>query len=183
MKTFKLILATLVVFAFNACNSVSNDPKTTLSSFFDALAKKDFVTARSLATSESKSMLDLMESSTKMEDSKETQEKYDKSKMEFGEAKIDGDKAVVPVKEVKSGETVNFTLKKVNGSWKVAFDKMTMISMGMEKAGEKNINVSDSLNKAIEEINNIGIDSISKGLKEGLKKIDSLKDKIKELDN
>ena len=47
--------------------------------------------------------------------------------------KIEGDKATVPVKDKKSGETTNYTLKKEGGSWKVAFDKATMTQMGSDK--------------------------------------------------
>jgi hypothetical protein len=93
------------------------------------------------------------------EDAKET-EKYDKTKMEFGEPKIEGDKATIAVKEKASGESTNFTLKKEGGEWKVAFDKASMMQMGMEKINEKggidslqqdlgNLS-TDSLNKAIE---------------------------------
>ena len=70
-----------------------------------------------------------------MED--KSNEQFDKSKMEIGEAKIDGDKATVNVKETKNGESVNFVLKKEEGSWKVAMDMNTMMGMGAEKMKEK----------------------------------------------
>lgn len=183
MKKINLLFILLSTMLLNACNNSSNDPKVTLSSFFDALSKQDFVSARKLATTESKSMLDLMETGSKMDNSNKTNEKYDKSKMDFGDAKIEGDKAVVPVKEIQSGETLNFTLKKENGSWKVAFDKMTMMEMGMEKAGEKGGNFKDSLNKVMNEINKMRIDSLKNGLGESLRKIDSVSKKLKEMEN
>ena len=56
----------IVVFACSAiyisgCNSGGGDPKTVLTSFFDAMAKKDIAAARKLATADSKSMFDMMD--------------------------------------------------------------------------------------------------------------------------
>lgn len=159
---------------FTGCNSGGGDPKVVLGQFFDALSKKDMVTARKLSTADSKSMLDLMEMGLKTEnkETKET-EKYDKANMEFGEAKIEGDKATVPVKEKTSGETLNYTLKKEEGSWKVAFDKASIMSMGMDKMNEKGINVTDSLDNIMDELKKVDMDSLQRGMKEGAKALDS----------
>ena len=113
-KIFVAVLAFSTIY-LSSCNSGGGDPKTVLTGFFDAMAKKDFVEARKLATADSKSMLDMMEQGMKMagnvaED--KTHDKFDKSKMEMGEAKIDGDKATVNVKELKGGESIDFVLKK-----------------------------------------------------------------------
>ena len=61
---------------------------------------------------------------------------YGKENIEFGTATIDGDKASVPVKDKKSGETTDFTLKKESGDWKVAFDKSTLMEMAQKKMKE-----------------------------------------------
>src|SRR6185436_19952398 len=130
----KILLAIVMISSvfYFSCNSAgSGDPKAVLGQFFDALAKKDIEGARKLATKDSKSMIDMMEMGMKMGGDKKETEKFDKANMEIGEAKIDGDKAVVPVKEKTSGETLNYTLKKEDGSWKVAFDKASVMSMGM----------------------------------------------------
>jgi hypothetical protein len=84
---------------------------------------------------------------------------YDKNSMEFGDAKIEGDKATVPVKEKKSGETTNYTLKKEDGAWKVAFDKATMTKMGTDKIKEKGMDTNgglDSASKMLQEMNRMG---------------------------
>lgn len=168
---------------FFSCNSGGGDPKAVLSDFFDALSKKDIASARKFATEESKSMLDMMEMGMKMDaDSKET-DKYDKSKMEFGEPKIEGDKATIAVKEKGSGETMNFTLKKEKGSWKVAFDKASMMSMGMEKMKEKGVNPADSIGKAMDELKDINLDTLKQGMQEGLKALDEASSELKKLDN
>jgi hypothetical protein len=171
-KMKKILFAAIVISAvvFTGCKS-AGDPKAVLGQFFDALAKKDMATARKLATADSKSMLDLMEMGMKTE-TKEA-EKYDKTKMEFGEAKIEGDKATVPVKEKTSGETLNYTLKKEGGSWKVAFDKTSIMSMGMDKMKEEGINATDSIKNVMDELKNVNMDSLQKGMQEGAKALDS----------
>ena len=178
----------IVVFACSAiyisgCNSGGGDPKTVLTSFFDAMAKKDIAAARKLATADSKSMFDMMEAGMKMagnvaED--KTHEQFDKSKMEMGEAKIDGDKATVNVKELKSGESVDFVLKKESGSWKVAMDMGTMMNIGMQKMKEKGMEgAMDSLRNGLEQLKNINTDSLKELMNKGMQVLDSLKNKIK----
>lgn len=165
---FSILLATLIT---PGCKSNNGDPKAVLGQFFDALAKNDLVAARKLSTTDSKSMLDLMEMGMKTE-TKEI-EKYDKTKMEFGEATIDGDKAIVPVKERTSGETMNYTLKKEEGAWKVAFDKTSIMSMGMDKMKGEGGNIADSLKNVMEELKKVDMDSLQKSMKEGSKALDS----------
>lgn len=165
---FSFFLATLIT---GGCKNDNKDPKIVLGQFFDALAKNDMVTARKLSTADSKSMLDLMEMGMKTE-TKET-EKYDKTKMEFGEATIDGDKAIVPVKERTSGETMNYTLKKEEGAWKVAFDKTSIMNMGMDKMKDEGGNISDSLENIMDELKKVDIDSLQKSMREGSQSLDS----------
>ncbi|MFZ4056597.1 MAG: hypothetical protein ACOYKE_00595 [Ferruginibacter sp.] len=175
----KLLFAAAIISSavfFASCNGGGGDPKTTLIAFFDALSKKDIEGARKLATAESKSMLDMMDMAMKMsKDTKET-EKYDKTKMEFGEPKIEGDKATIAVKEKTSGESTNFTLKKEGGAWKVAFDKTSMMQMGMDKVNEKG--GMDSITNAIKDINT---DSIGKALEESSKALDSASKILKDM--
>lgn len=172
-----LFLAAVVI----GCKSSSSDPKGVLNDFFKALSEKDMAKARSLATADSKSMLDMMEMGMKMSQDTASDMKFDPSKMEFGEVKIEGDKATVPVTEKTSGETLNYTLKKEDGNWKVAFDKSSMMTMGMEKMNEKGIDVSDSLDAAMDEIENLDRDSLRRGIDEGIRALDSAKDALENL--
>lgn len=184
MKKILLSLLVLSSAVFFSCNSGGDDPKAVLSQFFDAMSKKDVAAARKLTTAESKSMLDMMEMGMKMSPSEaKADEKYDKSKMEFGEPKIEGDKATIAVKEKSSGEAMNFTLKKEGGSWKVAFDKNSMMNMGMEKMKEGGINASDSIGKAMDELKNLNMDSLKQGMEEGMKSLDSATNELKKLEN
>ena len=178
-KLFVAVLAFSTIY-LSSCNSGGGDPKTVLTGFFDAMAKKDFVEARKLATADSKSMLDMMEQGMKMagnvaED--KTHDKFDKSKMEMGEAKIDGDKATVNVKELKGGESIDFVLKKEEGSWKVAMDMGTMMNIGMQKMKEKGMD--GALDSLTNELKNINPDSLKELMNKSMKVIDSLKSKMK----
>ena len=179
----KLLIGAVVLSSLfiAGCNSVDkSDPKAVLISFFDALTKKDISAARKLATTESKSMLDMMEMGMKMGGDKKDDGKYDKEKMEFGDAKIDGDKATIAVKDKNSSETTNFTLKKESGSWKVAFDKSSMMNMGMDKIKDKGMDVDSTINKGIDKIKDMNLDSIGDKVKESMKK---LEDATKKNDN
>jgi hypothetical protein len=179
MKKVLLAAVAGMVIMFSSCKSGGGDPKSVLSEFFTLLSKKDLAGARKLATADSKSMLDMMEMGMKT-DSKEL-EKYDATKMEYGEAKIEGDKATVPVKEKESGETVNYVLKKEGGSWKVAFDKATIMGMATEKMSEKGVNMSDSISNAIDQIKQMDTDSLTDVLKDGSKALDSAAKELEKL--
>lgn len=175
----------VVLFAFSAlyissCKSGGDDPKTVLTSFFDAMGKKDIAAARKLATADSKGMFDLMEMGMKMKDNTmedKTDEQFDKTKMEIGEAKIDGDKATVNVKEKKSGESINFVLKKEGGDWKVAMDMATMMTMGAEKMKEKGMNEEQmgDMKEEMEKFKNMSADSLKMMMDKGMQALDSLK--------
>ncbi len=174
----------VAVFAFSAvymssCNSGGGDPKAVLMSFFDAMAKKDIAAARKLSTADSKGMFDLMEMGMKMAENTaddKTKEQFDKSKMEFGAAKIDGDRATVNVKETKNGESINFVLKKEGGSWKVAMDMATMMNMAGEKMKEKGMSDDDMerMKDEMEKLKNISADSMQKLMNKGMQALDSL---------
>lgn len=178
----KIAMGALVIISvlFAGCKGAgSGDPKSVLMSFFDALSKKDIAAARKLATAESKSMLDMMEMAMKMGgDDKKDEGKYDKNKMEFGEAKIEGDKATIATKEKTSGESTNFTLKKEGGEWKVAFDKASMMNMGMDKAKEKGVNIDSTITNAMDKVKDINTDSLGEKMKESLKKLEDASKKM-----
>ena len=172
-KFFVLSILGSLLF-MNSCRNSAGDPKGVLLSFFDALGKKDIEGARKFATAESKSMLDMIDMGLKAAKDNKDMDKFDKSKMEFGEAKIDGDKAIVPVKEKSSGELTNFSLKKENGAWKVAFDKSSMMEMAMDKMKEKGGAGLDSLKKGADEIKDMNVDSVKEAFDKSAKTLDSV---------
>ncbi len=179
MKKLLALLLAVSTLYLGSCNSGAGDPKAVLTSFFDAMAKKDIAAARKLATAESKSMLDLMEMGMKMQDNTmedKTSEQFDKTKMEMGEAKIEGDKATVSVKEIKTGESINFVLKKEGGSWKVAMDMGTMMNMGAEKMKEEmNDEQMGNMKEEMEKFKNMSADSLKMMMDKGIQAMDSLK--------
>ncbi len=156
MKKILLLSATIFTFSMIGCKS-GNDPKNVLMNFFDAIAKKDITTAKKYATKESETMLGFMEMGLKMAPDTAKDKKFDKDNLEYGDTKIEGDKATVPVKDKKTGETTNYTLKKVDGQWKVAFDKATMTQEHGEKG--KGEGMSDSTSKMMNDMNKMGSDT------------------------
>ena len=105
--------------------------------FFDALAKKDFTAVKKYTTKDSEGMMSMMQMGMQnMGDKSNEMINYEKENIELGTAVIDGDKATVPVKDKKSGEITDFTLKKESGDWKVAFDKSTLMEMAQKKMKE-----------------------------------------------
>ena len=112
-------LSTLFILS---CSSKSNsDPKTVITDFLTKLSKKDFKGAQKFATESSKTMLEMVESTSKL--SPDSKNDYDMANLEIGNPTIAGDKATVDVKNKKEGASLKYTLKKEKGEWKVAFDK------------------------------------------------------------
>jgi Domain of unknown function (DUF4878) len=188
MKKIIFVLIAAFTLTTIGCKSgpSSSDPRATLLSFFQALAKKDMKEARKYTTKESESMLSMMEMGMQMAAKMKNKEaddefsKFNEQNVEIGEPKIDGDKALVPIKNKKDGESTNMVLKKEDGAWKVAFDKATMTEMAGEKMREKGETMPnmDSLTQAIQ---NINTDSLKEVMKKGIGAIDSVKDAMKDL--
>jgi hypothetical protein len=155
-----LILAIIGAFILGTgCNGRGDDPKLVLTDFFKAMSKKDIPKARSLATADSRPTLDLIEMAMRTSVGENTF--FDLEGKEFGEATIEGDRAVVPVKEVNNGVNLEYMLKKEDGSWKVAFDKNAFIDMGIEKMKRLRAN-RDSALDILDEIKHIDIDSLKR---------------------
>ena len=169
MKQILFAALVLCTITFLSCKSNNNsNPNEVLSQFFDAMAKQDTVKIKALSTKESESMLKMMKMGMSMADSKKDLEKYDKTKMEFGTAIISGDNAKVPVKDKASGEIVNFPMKKEGGQWKVAFDKSSIMEMGMEKMKDSKMNIGDSIKKGMEEMKDVNMDSMMNEIKKSI---------------
>jgi hypothetical protein len=183
MKRILMAAVMAAAVLFSGCNAGGGDPKAVLMAFFEAMSKKDIAAAKKLATKDSESMFSLMEMGMKMDKKGEADEKFNKDKMVFGEPKIEGDKATIEVKDKEKNEGVNFILKKEDGSWKVAFDKASMMQMGMEKMKEKGMDtnaVMDTINSGLDKLKNINVDSITGKLKEGQEKMEEAAKKMEE---
>ncbi len=181
MKKILLAVAVTTTLLFVSCNTGGGgDPKTVLMAFFEALTKKDIEGAKKLATKDSESMFSMLEMGMKMNTDNKDMEKFDKSRMEFGETKIDGDRATVAVKDTKSSESTNFILKKESGNWKVAFDKATMMQMGADKMKEHGMDskdMMDSVSTGLDKMKNMNTDSLADKMKEGMDKLKEFQEK------
>lgn len=179
-KVLGLLSLTFLLFA---CNDNSGDPRHVLKQFFAALSAKNIQEAKKYVTKDSEPMLNMLEKGLKMAPDS-ANNAYEVSNMDFGEAKIDGSTARVPVTDKRSGEGVSFLLKKENDDWKVAFDKATLMQLATEKMKESGMDAfpsaprtpsfdTDSIRKAIEgmspeekEMLQRGLDSAGKALQE-----------------
>ena len=178
---------TLVLIGCKGKDSVANDPRAVLTSFFERISKKDIEGASKLATKDSKSTMDMMkmgmDMAEKMKD-KMTKEQKDPAEefknVEIGEAKINGNDATVAFKNKKNDTSFDFPLKKEDGSWKVDFSMSSLMKMGMEQAGKtggtENMS-SDSLTKGLKQLQ----DSIMKVINDP-EKMEKMKEALKELD-
>lgn len=141
-KLILLVSAALVVF-LSGCNSNNGDPKEALGHFFDAMSQKNIDEAKKYVTKDSEGMMGMMQMGMKNMDESDNEMPLQKENMEIGNAVITGDRATVPVKDKKSGETTDFVLKKESGAWKVAFDKSTLMEMGQKKMKEHGMDMGD----------------------------------------
>lgn len=171
MNRIFLALVLFQALTISSCKQGGGDPKEVMMKFFEALSKNDMTTARSLATKDSKGMIDLMEMGINMSKDKKESLKFDKANLQFGEVKIDGDRATIPVTEKTSGESLNYIMVKEDGAWKMSFDLSSLMNMGTEKMKEKGMDPS----KAMNELKGMKMDSMKAGMKKGMEMLDSLK--------
>jgi hypothetical protein len=186
MKRIVYILSLFFLTALIGCQSNSSDPTSALKSFLEAVENKDFASAKQWATDESKSLLDLlaMANPSNSKDSALTQSATVQN-MIFGKPNIQGERATISVQQKENQKPVTFTLKQIDNNWKVAFDKNTLLGMGMEQINEKGAMKKDQLDNALNEIKKIGIDSMKKAYEQEMLKLDtalqSLKDSVNPL--
>jgi hypothetical protein len=175
--TALLIIGFMII---NGCNSESQKPEMVVASFFDALSKQDFETAKEFSTKKSESVLDMIDLATNLQGQKMDNSMFDKSRLQFGKPKIDGDSAIVEISIKNSKEFIALKLMKENGEWKVAFDAETLMKIGLDKikkAGRKN---GQQLDKQLESIQKMPFDSLKDEMQNSLQKLDSVQ---KTLDN
>ncbi|MEO8112282.1 MAG: hypothetical protein ABI594_19700 [Ginsengibacter sp.] len=151
MKKIIFGLITLLMIIVSGCKtSDAGDPKLVLVKFFDAIAKKDIEEAKKYVTKDSEGMMGLVQMGMQSMNGKEDgMLNYEKGNIDVGTAVIDGDKATVPIKDKKSGEMTDFTLRKESGAWKVAFDKSTLMEMAQKKMKEHGGNMRNDMKDSL----------------------------------
>jgi hypothetical protein len=167
MKRIILLILIIIALVPIACNtnSASNDPRSVLTSFLDALRKKDIEGAKKYATKDSEGMLGMIQFGMTMAPDSIKDKMDNKMNMEYGTAVINGDKATVPAKDKNSGEVINYSLLKENGAWKVAFDLGTMMEIGKAKMKEHGVDINSSMDSASKMVNKMkGVVNEMKGM-------------------
>ena len=190
---FAVAVTALVITGCKGKDGVADNPKAVLVAFFERMANKDLEGAAKLATKDSKSTMDMMKKAMdmaeKMKGTEKTEEDpaEDFKNMVVGDAKIDGSNATVSVTNKKKNETVEFPLKKEDGSWKVDFSMATLMKMGMDKAKEDGTEINP---EDIDKMKDFNMDSLKKGFETidsalksmDPKQMDQMKDAMKELE-
>ena len=184
---FAVAVTALIITGCKGKDGVADNPKAVLVAFFERMAKKDLEGAAKLATKDSKSTMDMMKKAMDMAEKTEEDPAEDFKNMVVGDAKIDGSNATVSVTNKKKNETVDFPLKKEDGSWKVDFSMGTLMKMGMDKAKEDGTEINP---EDIDKMKDFNMDSLKKGFETidsalksmDPKQMDQMKDAMKELE-
>lgn len=123
---WSMAAAILMLTALVSCKGDADAPKAAAASFMKALMSKDIDGAAQFATKDSKPSLDNLKDVMTMANGKMKELGFDKEwknvKVTYGEPKIEGDDAKVSML-VDGKEEMSISLRKENGSWKVAMDK------------------------------------------------------------
>jgi hypothetical protein len=174
MKTSIVAILIIDLLILNGCNSETQKPEIVVESFFDALSKQDFETAKELSTKKSESVLDMISLAANFQLQKMDSSMFDKSRLQFGTPKIEGDSAIVEVSIKNSNEFIPLKLNKEDGDWKVVFDEETLMKIGLDKIKTEGRKNGQQLDKQLESIQNLPLDSLKDELQNSLQKLDSV---------
>lgn len=133
MNTKNLIKLTAVLmftFVFAACKQEAKTPTSVTTEFFTALSAGDFKKAKEMVTEDAKESIESLELLAA--------DKVKGKKYSVTGEKVEGDMATVTYKEEGIEGEKSMKLKKVEGNWKVMFDKNEFTG------------TNDELNKAME---------------------------------
>ena len=122
MKKLLFSLAAVCLLAISLVSCSSNSPKASAEKFLNNLYHMDYKEAKTVATEDTKKILDMMEQfSSMMPDSAKDNAK--KIKVTIKDEKIDGDKAIVTYTTSESTTEQKVDLVKENGKWLVKYSK------------------------------------------------------------
>lgn len=176
-KTTAVLLSALGVMAIlvscKGKDMASADPKTVLTQFMERLAKKDIAGASKLATKESQATMNMVKMGMGMAEKMKGYDKESKeigpmaifNNVEIGDAKIDGETALVPFKHKTKGTSFDFPLKKEDGAWRVDFNIAALRTLGMRQ-GAAGLGGDDFIKDSL--------DFNTEDMQKGLKEVDSL---------
>jgi hypothetical protein len=157
-----LYLLAFSVFTIYSCGGgAGSDPKAVVIEFGKRMAKKDFEGAKKLTSEESESIMNMMIENAKLEkdNKKNPMEEFDKA--EFGDAKIDGDKATVSVKMKDEKNSVDIPLIKEKGSWKIHFTMESVMNMAKQQGEDVD---SEDMEKGLDAMKNMDPEQMKKAM-------------------
>lgn len=175
-KLTMVMLLSVSTAAWFSCstNDGSAEIKNVAKQFFTALSRQNYDEAASYATPETKASLELIKNLAEMgkkmaesvkpdiSDSVNAEIEAKLAKVVYGEPVIEGDKATLPI--TVDNETNNIYLKKIDGVWKVAFDKSSMKQIMSDKSGKSIGEINAELDSAAKELQNLNLDSVKEAL-------------------
>jgi Domain of unknown function (DUF4878) len=124
MKNLILIATFITTIILTSCGGGNSaDPKEIARNFLVAMNKADYETAKKFGTDDTKKLLEMTSTFTAMLPDSVKKMSAAKKVEIIGEAKIDGEKAVVSYKESDSPEAKSLNLVKKDGKWLVQQSK------------------------------------------------------------
>ena len=119
---FLLLISILPV--FSNCANKEEDPRDVVQNFFSAIQQKNYNEAKKYATKESQDVLDML---AKL--SSNSQAVNPNATFDINNLLVSGDEATANVAPSGSAKGVTISLRKENGTWKVAFDINSVLKM------------------------------------------------------
>jgi GH25 family lysozyme M1 (1,4-beta-N-acetylmuramidase) len=122
MKKLLFLFSASVILAIGLISCNSNSPKSTAETFLNNFYHMDYKEAKTVATDETKKVLDMIEQfATMIPDSQKQNAK--KIKIDIKDVKEEGDKATVVYTTSENKQDQKLDLVKQNGKWLVKWSK------------------------------------------------------------
>ncbi len=135
MKIYQTIIIALVVLCFIGCGGAANAPRTAsptdvLKTYIEASDRKDLAALKQTFSKGAMKMYEDAAQKRQISVDEALKEQFEatsgaelKSKLEVGKETIEGDTAMVEVKDNSTGNLEKIPFVKEDGVWKVALDK------------------------------------------------------------
>lgn len=166
----KLKIAVIAMAGILLASCGGNGPEKVVKEFFTALKEKNFDKAKSLATTESATVIDLMAKVPDMGGDS------DDAKLEKVDCEVSGETATCNCYEKGNDKAEKMKLKKVDGNWKVSMSKADMAGEAMNGLGDLDMNdAMNTVNQGLEQLDGAG-DKVNDALNQLENMGDELKD-------
>jgi hypothetical protein len=183
LKKFPRLIFIAFLLNLASCISPDNhgdDPKTVLSSFFDAIAAKNFDKAKQLTTQDSEGMLQMAQAAMERTPDSIQQSSFGKKNLYLGDPVINAGYATIAVKSVHVPDSIYFSLHREENKWLVSLNISTLYQLNRQALDGGALPIlSDSL-KNLNRATVRDTAAISKdGMKDAHKKMDSINTRLK----